>query len=50
VTAGQTRLFGREDDGWNVENTAYRAGLTGESPALQLDTKMGFGQIEVRRG
>jgi phage shock protein PspC (stress-responsive transcriptional regulator) len=50
VTAGQTRLFGREDDGWNVENTAYRPGLTGESPALQLDTKMGFGQIEVRRG
>jgi phage shock protein PspC (stress-responsive transcriptional regulator) len=49
VTAGQTRLFGREDNGWNVENTADRLGLTGES-ALQLDTKVGFGEIEVRRG
>ncbi len=50
VTAGQTRLFGREDDGWSVDNTAYASGLTGGSPALLLDTKMGFGQIEVRRG
>lgn len=50
VTAGQTRLFGVEDNGWNVDRTAYRGGLTGESPVLVLDTKAGLGQIEVRRG
>jgi phage shock protein PspC (stress-responsive transcriptional regulator) len=49
VTAGQTRLFGTQDDGWNVDRTASEVGLTGESPALVLDTKVGFGQVEVRR-
>jgi hypothetical protein len=50
VTAGQTRLFGVEDNGWKVDHTDYAAGLTGESPALVLDTRVGFGEIEVRRG
>ncbi len=50
VTGGQTRLFGRVNNGWSVHDTADRVGLTGESPALQLETRVGFGEIEVRRG
>jgi len=50
VTAGQTRLFGVEDNGWNVDHATSRAGVTGDSPVLVLDTKAGLGQIEVRRG
>jgi len=50
VTAGEIRLLGIEDDGWNVDRAAYRPGVTSGSPVLVLDTKVGMGQLEVRRG
>jgi phage shock protein PspC (stress-responsive transcriptional regulator) len=49
VTAGETRLFGSEDDGWNVDHTAVGIATSADAPTLVVHTDVGFGQVEVTR-
>jgi phage shock protein PspC (stress-responsive transcriptional regulator) len=52
VTAGDTWLFGSQDDGWNVDRSVNHIGpgTTAGAPRLVLDTTVGFGKVEVVAG
>ena len=48
--AGEIDILGELHDGFDVDRTLSVAGPTPDAPVLQLETDMGFGAIEVRRG
>jgi len=50
VTGGESRVFGSDENGWNVDRT--RVDETGQSGGrtLFLNAKVGFGEIDVMRG
>jgi hypothetical protein len=49
VIAGQAQTFGRSEDGLGVDTT--QAALSGSrAPRLEIDARVGFGQLRVVRG
>jgi phage shock protein PspC (stress-responsive transcriptional regulator) len=50
VTAGEAEVFGSSDDGWHAELDLVEQGSSAEAPTLVLETQVGFGHLEVRRG
>lgn len=49
VVAGQAQTFGRAEDGFGVDTT--QASLSGgRSPRLEIDARVGIGQLRVIRG
>lgn len=49
VTAGEARLFGSAEDGWNVDHAAVGSAASADAPTLVVHTDVGFGQVEVTR-
>ncbi len=49
VVAGQARSFGRAEDGLGVDTTQVAAAGP-RAPRLELDARVGFGQLRVVRG
>jgi phage shock protein PspC (stress-responsive transcriptional regulator) len=47
---GRVEVLGREDDGFGARERIVEPGATPESPVLELDADVGFGNLEVRRG
>jgi phage shock protein PspC (stress-responsive transcriptional regulator) len=50
VTGGESRIFGSDDNGWNVERTTVDDLGQGNGRSLVLNAKVGFGEIDVVRG
>jgi len=49
VLAGRVVTFGRDDDGFDVDTTHATPTHPG-APRLEIDAKVGFGQLRVERG
>jgi len=49
VLAGRVVTFGRDDDGFGVDTT-HTTDLHPGAPRLEIDAKVGFGQLRVERG
>jgi hypothetical protein len=49
VLAGQAQTFGRAEDGLGVQTT-QASGAGPRAPRLELDARVGFGQLRVERG
>ena len=50
VTGGESRVFGSDDNGWNVNRTTVGDLGLGDVRTLFLNAKVGFGEIDVERG
>jgi len=50
ATAGDTEVFGRSEDGWDVDQT-FVVEVPGEAaPELVLEADVGFGSLEIHEG
>ena len=47
--AGDLRVLGRQDDGWDVRERVVEDGSPGSDARLVLDAEVGFGDVEIRR-
>jgi phage shock protein PspC (stress-responsive transcriptional regulator) len=50
VTGGESRIFGSDDNGWNVERKTVDVVDQSDPRTLFLNAKVGFGEIDVMRG
>lgn len=50
TAGGRVSVLGHEDDGFGARERVVEQGASPDSPVLELDADVGFGNLEVRRG